>query len=275
MLAIEDMMLKWKIEIFYEHDDPLGRIRIRNGILQGDSLSPLLFTLQYDIVSKRLEKEIEGVEIDGIKHNHIVYMDDLKTMTKSSEDMEKAHDIVMETIESIGMAVNIEKSAIMRYGKTKIPENMKDVPVVDANHPYRYLGVNIADRIDNRQCMKEIVKDIDSRLERIKQRELSSFNLIREINTDIVSKIRYSSCVIEWNYGTLEEIDMKIRRMIKEIGLVPQKTLTERLYVSKDRLGLGLMNVRIEYGKELIRTLLHYRWMETNRSKTCSTRIRD
>ena len=102
-----------------------------------------------------------------------------------------------------------------------------------------------------------------------------SDNEENDINTDIVSKIRYSSCVIEWNYGALEEIDMKIRRMIKEIGLVPQKTLTERLYVSKDRLGLGLMNVRIEYGKELIRTLLHYRWMETNRSKTYLARIRD
>ena len=70
ILSIAELMQNWKIRLYYDYDKPIGDIKIKNGILQGDSLSPLLFCIQYDIVSKRLE---EAFEEEEIKHTIYIY----------------------------------------------------------------------------------------------------------------------------------------------------------------------------------------------------------
>ena len=58
-------------------------IRVRNGIFQGDSLSPLLFCLALAPLSTLLNNTDMGYTVYGEKLNHLFYMDDLKLYAKN------------------------------------------------------------------------------------------------------------------------------------------------------------------------------------------------
>ena len=59
-------------------------ISIKNGIFQGDSLSPLLFCLSLAPISTMLNNTQYRYEVGGKKISHLSYMDDLKTYVKTT-----------------------------------------------------------------------------------------------------------------------------------------------------------------------------------------------
>jgi hypothetical protein len=64
-------------------------IKIQRGIFQGDSLSPLLFCICLLPLTEQLNKLDTGYEehTSKIKISHLLYMDDLKLIAKSEEEI--------------------------------------------------------------------------------------------------------------------------------------------------------------------------------------------
>ena len=86
---IKNIINKWKINIGY-NNNKICKIKLKNGILQGDTMSPFLFVLALEPIKKRIDEEIEGVEINkNNKLKKLVYMDDLKIFVNENEDIEK------------------------------------------------------------------------------------------------------------------------------------------------------------------------------------------
>ena len=79
---IEKSMSQWKTNMTLVHKEGVletGPIRIKRGILQGDSLSPLLFTMSLNPLSQELQKTGYGYQLDEqTKISHLFYVDDLK-----------------------------------------------------------------------------------------------------------------------------------------------------------------------------------------------------
>ena len=65
--------------------------KIERGILQDDSLSPLLFVLYMDPLSRKLNLKYPkvGVRIDtqSFVTNHLLFIDDLKCLAKNQDDL--------------------------------------------------------------------------------------------------------------------------------------------------------------------------------------------
>ncbi|BFU22363.1 Reverse transcriptase (RNA-dependent DNA polymerase), putative [Entamoeba histolytica] len=122
---------------------------VEKGIIQGDSLSPLLFVLSIDILSKQLDKQISklNIKMNGeekqVQLNHILYMDDLKIMTNSLDEMEKAYKLTKEIFNAIGLKINVEKSGIMTNINSQINGELAELPRVTNDNPYKYLGIEI------------------------------------------------------------------------------------------------------------------------------------
>ena len=79
---IEESMSLWKTNITLVHKEGVletAPIRIKRRIFQGDSLSPLFFTLSLNPLSQELQKARYGYQLDEqTKINHLFYVDDLK-----------------------------------------------------------------------------------------------------------------------------------------------------------------------------------------------------
>jgi hypothetical protein len=65
------------------------RIKINTGIFQGDLLSPLLFCISLIPLTHELNRSKCGYQVYGTerKINHLLYMDDLKLIGRSEEEL--------------------------------------------------------------------------------------------------------------------------------------------------------------------------------------------
>ena len=68
--------------------ETIGEVKIKRGIFQGDSLSPLLFIISLIPLTITFRAMNKGYKLDDIKVNHLLYMDDLKIYACSDKEME-------------------------------------------------------------------------------------------------------------------------------------------------------------------------------------------
>ncbi|GIX66147.1 reverse transcriptase [Babesia caballi] len=113
---ILDTIKRWTIDIRWHKECIIEGKKIERGILQGDSLSPLLFVLCMDPLSRRLRQLYPSVQIrtsDSREFgtNHLLYIDDLKLLAKDEDVMQKMTKETEEYLTHIGLIINRDKSA--------------------------------------------------------------------------------------------------------------------------------------------------------------------
>jgi len=86
-------------------------INIKCGIFQGDSLSSVLFCICLIPLTEQLNKLDTGYEehTTKTKISHLLYMDDLKMIAKSEEELQKQIQIVKTFSDDIHMEFGLEK----------------------------------------------------------------------------------------------------------------------------------------------------------------------
>ena len=118
-------MEMWKVMLCSGKSE-LGEVEIKQGIFQGDSLSPLVFVLALIPLSLILRKAKAAYEFSESKEkiNHLLFMDDLKLYSRS----EKRLDTLVQTAhvfsEDIGMEFGIERCAMLVTEKGKIVKSV-------------------------------------------------------------------------------------------------------------------------------------------------------
>ena len=130
----------------------LVQIEIKQGIFQGDSLSPLVLALI--LLSLILRKEKAAYEFSQSKKkiNHLLFMDDLKLYSRNEKGLDSLAQIVFVFSENIGMEFGIEKCAVLVMEKGKIVKSVgielpdgKVVTSLQEGESYKYLGILEAD----------------------------------------------------------------------------------------------------------------------------------
>ena len=83
---------------------------IRNGLKQGDALSPLLFNFAIEYAIRRVQVNQDGLKLNGT-HQLLAYADDVNILGGSvCTVMENAEALVVATKE-IGLEVNADKKS--------------------------------------------------------------------------------------------------------------------------------------------------------------------
>ena len=100
-----------------------GEIRIKKGIFQGDSISPLLFVLALNPLSCLLNnlQNLYRLNPRGEKKprliSYLFYMDDLKLFSPNRTETEKQIEIVKRFSEDIEMRFVLDKCAFLTLKK--------------------------------------------------------------------------------------------------------------------------------------------------------------
>jgi hypothetical protein len=98
------------------------RHKIECGIFQGDSLSPLLYCVCLIPLTEQLNRLNTGYEgyTTETKISHLLYMDDLKLIAKSEEELQRQIQTVKTFSDDIHMEFGIEKCAKITLKRGKI-----------------------------------------------------------------------------------------------------------------------------------------------------------
>ena len=120
---IEVSMRQWKTNMVLVHESgvlEIGPISIKRGIFQGDSLSPLLFTMSLYPLSWELWKIRYGYQLDKqTKINHLFYVDDLKLYGINDNQLNGLISTVKKVSDDIQMEFGLDKCAKATFKRGK------------------------------------------------------------------------------------------------------------------------------------------------------------
>ena len=160
-------------------------IKIKRGIFQGDSLSPLLFCISLIPISLELSSSGYGYKIGTQWTTHLFYMDDLELCAKDDSELEGLLRIVKGFSDDIGMEFGLSKCAKATFKRGKLEKSdhvrldeetmIKDL---EQEEVYKYLGVDASRGIEHAAMKQKLKKELVRRTRLILKTELNSKNRI-------------------------------------------------------------------------------------------------
>lgn len=152
-LSIIRLLLDWysKQECFVRwagHNS--SSFNVGNGVRQGGVISPILFNLVVDDLSRKLNECYAGCYLNGQSQNHLFYADDSVLIAPSPHALQELVDICQVYARENGIRYNVKKTVCMCV-KPKTRKHLK-VPQVSLNgknlkwvNEHKYLGVLLQD----------------------------------------------------------------------------------------------------------------------------------
>ena len=182
-------MRDWK-SVLTLNGEVLGEGRIKCGIFEGDSLSPLLLVLSMIPLTILLERENIGYKFGKEQKmmNHLLYMDDLKLYGRSEQELESLIDVVRVFSRDIGMEFGLDKCAVLvlkqginvRCEGIVLPDGQM-MGQVDENG-YKYLGVLKGADIMQKEMKEKVRQEYMKRVKLVAKSKLYGGNLINASN---------------------------------------------------------------------------------------------
>ena len=270
---IEDLLKRsmgdWRT-VLTAGGEELGEVRIRRGIFQGDTLSPLLFVVAMIPLTLLLRKEASGVGgtgyrfgAEGKRINHLLFMDDLKLYGRDIGEVKKLIWTVAKFSKDIEMEFGLDKCAVIeveggiRRNKVEdivLPDGKmmkcEDIVLPDGKvmkaldeEGYKYLGVLEGACIMTREMKKMVRTEYLRRVKAVAGSRLYGGYLMKAVNIWAVSVVRYTAGVLEWTQKELEEMDTKTRRILTMNSVFHKDSDVDRLYMRREVGGRGLISV--------------------------------
>ena len=254
---METSMSNWKTTIKLWYNDgciTTDQIKIKRGIFQGDSFSPLLLCLALVPLTSELATSGYGYKISNTSApiSNLFYMDDLKLYSKNHQEQVGELKIMKQFSDDIGMEFGLEKCAKASFKKGKLASTgniIIDEVIEELNQEgiYKYLDVDESDGIQHSKMKEKVRKEDLRRVRLILITELNGRNKPEAVNSLAVPVVQYSFGIIVWNISELKKIDTKTRKLLNMHKMLHPKADVERLYIPRKDGGRGLIEVETAF----------------------------
>lgn len=262
---LEHVMSSWRTRIQLQTDTSnieTECISIRRGIFQGDSLSPLWFCLAMNPLSHRLNSTTYGFAIksnnvEQTRLNHLLYMDDIKLLVSTRNQLEQMLKIVEEFSDDIGMQFGLDKCRILNMVRGQLQpggydlENGKSIVGMQEGELYKYLGIKQARRIDHQTMKTELTNVFVKRVRQVLKTNLNSRNLFKALNTYACSALSYSFGIINWSKTDVENLQRKVRTLLTKSRKHHPRSSIERTTLPRHLGGRGLLDIGYQLDKQI------------------------
>jgi len=154
---------------------------IRNGLKQGDALSPLVFNFALEYAIRRVQVNQDGLKLNGT-HQLLVYADDVNILGGSVHTVKENAEALTVASKEIGLEVNTDKTKYMVMSQDQNAgqsHSMKsDNSFFERVEEFRYLGTTLT----NQNSIQEEIKS------RLKSGNASYHSLQNLLSSSLLSK---------------------------------------------------------------------------------------
>ena len=246
----------------------IPEVKVRRGIYQGDSLSPLLFCIAIDPLSKLIKKENIGYSLgksrkkeDKIKDltSHLLFMDDLKLYAEEEKGLARLLKIVHNFSNDIGMEFGLDKCAKCTIKKGEKTEGIdfqidegQYIKELENDAVYTYLGIEENASLQHKHLRTKAKKEYIRRLKKICRSQLSPRNKITAINQMATPVLAYGFGIIDWPKIEINSIDTKTRKILTMNKIIYRNQCLDRIYLPRREGGMGLIEINDAYRNTII-----------------------
>jgi hypothetical protein len=136
------------------------RFPIRNGLKQGDALSPMLFNFALEYAIKRVQVNQDGFKLNGT-HQLLAYADDVNILGGSIHTVKQNAEALVAAAREIGLEVSADETKYMVMSRDqnagRIHSVRTDNSTFERVEEFKYLGTNLTNQ-------NSIAEEIKSRL---------------------------------------------------------------------------------------------------------------
>ena len=258
--AISQLMLKWRTQARLnsgKENIETDFIKYLRGILQGDTMSLILFVLTVNPLSFLLSK-YEGYSIGKTKRtkniSHLFFIDDLMLYALNLNRMIEMLKMVVQFSEDVGMNFGVNKCAYQCIERGKRKEQSQPLEVngliikeVEEGDNYKYLGVDESVGINGPLNKDRVVKEYKARVKKIWNSELNGNNKAIAHNSFAVPIITPTVGILNWTKKEISDLDIATRKIMNMAGAFHTAGDVDRLYVERNNGGRGLRSIEDMY----------------------------
>jgi hypothetical protein len=119
---------------------------IRNGLKQGDAISPLLFNFALEYAIRRFQVNQDGLKLNGT-HQLLAYADDVNILGGNVHTVKENAEALVVATNEIGLEVNADKTKYMIMSRDRNAgrsHSMKiDNSSIERVEVFKYLGTTL------------------------------------------------------------------------------------------------------------------------------------
>jgi ribonuclease HI len=229
---------------------------MKNGIDQGEVISPLLWVIYYNPLFEKINSYKENaykMEFDfkWIRNRHymveymssIAYMDDTAFLAPSRQAMEQTLQIADEFNSMIGILVNPNKSELIVINSDEEEKainygnNEYNIVAKKELEPVRYLGVWLSGRKNDKFIKSQCRDEITVTTNRLKRKKITSQQIIYVFNAVIIPRIEYRTNLTVLDEKSCDKLQAPIRRLLRHKSNLAN-TLPNAILWTKEIYGL-------------------------------------
>ena len=180
-------------------------IECYSGVKQSCKLSPLLFSLLINEVTKVLENEVRGgYQFSPGSHlvKALLFADDLSALSATPVGLQQAINVINNASKELGLKINIEKTKIIVFRKggflNKDEKWFIDGKKIDVVNNYKYLGFTMTTKLSGEVALAECVGKAKAKVYAIFRtlKVLGKFNIslfFKMFDAQVVPSMLYAS----------------------------------------------------------------------------------
>lgn len=234
-------------------------------MLQGDILSPMLFSLFLEDLETHLHENLSaGIDIDQINIFLLLFADDLAIISETPNGLQKHLNTLHTYCERWGLTVNIDKTKVMIFQKGRTRKgynfcyNNKNLEIVDS---FAYLGTVLSPNgLFNKHVKITAEKTLqlyNTFMYKTQKLSLDCKTMMELFDVACSSKMNYGAEV--WGYTNAKDLERVHLKFCKRLLGVKTSTCTPAVYCELGRKPLLLTRTL---------RIIKY-WFKVLRSQNC------
>lgn len=239
-------------------------IIVKRGVLQGDSLSPLLFNLVVNTLINTIKQEkinCLGYVFDGcVPPKHwMQFADDTAIVTSLESDNQHLVNAFSKWAQWAGLIIRVDKCSTFGIKKSQtssiqyepyVIANNKRIPTIENGKTFTYLGKDFSFNMNCNHVKDELSTELEAYLLKTHNLPLHPLQKIEICQRYIMSKFKWKFSIYDLSQTWVKEnMDNKFSKFFRKWLQIPVSGNITHLTLPHNKLGLNIKSASTIYNE--------------------------